>query len=73
MPGLRRKLDEGPMQDISGGFDDFSIVVVAAVQPDRDWKINGAAMDLKRDANLRIGTVTGRLDARHLDLEFVHR
>ena len=55
MPGLRRELDEDPMQDTSGGFDHFSIVVVAAVQTDRYWKISGPAMDLERDANVRFG------------------
>jgi hypothetical protein len=31
------------------------------------------AIDLKRNANLRICIATGRLDACHLDLEFAHR
>jgi len=73
MPGLRSEIEKGLMQDTSGGFDHFSVVVIAAVQTDRYWKIDGPALDLKRDADLRIGTATGRLDARHLDLEFAHR
>jgi len=73
MPGLGRELDEGLMQDASGGFDHFSVVVVAAVQTDRYLKVDGPALDLKRDADLRIGMAPGRLDAGHLDLEFAHR
>src|SRR5690242_339188 len=73
MPGLGREFDEGLMQDASGGFDHFSVVVVAAVQTDRYLKVDGPALDLKRDADLRIGMTPGRLDAGHLDLEFAHR
>ena len=74
IPGLGCELDEGSMQGTSGGSNHFSIVVVADVQKDRHAKINRPAVDLKRDANLRIRlAATGPLDACHLDLEFAHR
>ena len=74
MLSLGRELDEGSMQGTSGGLDHFSIVVVADVQTNRHLKMNRPAIDLERDANLRIGVAaTGCLDACHLDLVFAHR
>ena len=61
------------MQDISGGFDHFSIVVVAAAHTDRHLETDGPAIELKCDANLQIRPIArSRLDAGHLDLDFPH-